>query len=82
MIGNEKCRDCRYFSYCDVPVNVTRNDYPTQKRNGFCSKVFPRGYTNAGKHGGYKWSGQAYCFEFEQNGDEQMSLLCPPEVSE
>ena len=67
MRGNEKCYECKYFTRCDVPKEKKglRND-------GYCSKVFPRGYTNAGKPGGYKYSGDAHCFQFEEELNVRM----------
>lgn len=75
MKGSEKCRDCCYYSPCDVPKEATAYDYPTQRKDGWCSKVFPRGYLGAGKPGGYVFSGKSHCFQFEQKESEQVSLL-------
>ena len=64
----DKCKDCKFFEPCDVPKEVTAHDYPTQRKDGFCHKVFPRGYTGAGKPGGYVFSGKPHCFQFEAGG--------------
>lgn len=65
MRGNEKCRECKHFTFCDVPKELTAMDYPPQRKDGYCHKIFPRGYVGAGKPGGYRWSGDHHCFQFE-----------------
>lgn len=70
MSGIETCGECSYFKFCDVPKEKTVNDYPTQRKDGFCEKKFPRGYIGAGKPGGYMYSGKLHCFQFERREDE------------
>lgn len=66
MSGLEKCRECKWFSFTDVPKEKTAHDYATQRKDGWCSKVFPRGYIGARKPGGYVFSGKLHCFQFEK----------------
>lgn len=75
MRGFETCKECKYFIPCDVPKEATLHDYPTQRKDGFCHKVFPRGYTNAGKKGGYCWHGKHRCFQFEAKPDSPIMEL-------
>lgn len=70
----DKCKDCRFFSFTDVPKEATVHDYPTHKKDGWCRKVIPRGYTNAGHEGGYRWHGQSRCFQFEPADTDQVTL--------
>lgn len=65
MRGDETCRECKFYAPSDVPKEATAHDYPTQRKDGFCHKVFPRGYIGAGKPGGYVFSGKHHCFQFE-----------------
>lgn len=71
MTGMEKCRECFYFEPCDVPKEKTAGDYPTQRKDGFCHKKFPRGYIGAGKPGGYVFSGKNRCFQFEPRKENE-----------
>ena len=66
---SDMCKDCKHFEPCDVPKEATVHDYPTQKKDGFCHKIFPRGYVGAGKPGGYVYSRKAACFQFEIGGN-------------
>ena len=68
--GLETCRECKYFSFCDAPKEKTVYDYPTQRKDGYCSKIFPRGYIGSGKPGGYVFNGKLRCFQFEGKEDE------------
>lgn len=68
---SDMCKDCKYFDPCDVPKEATVHDYPTQKKDGFCHKIFPRGYVGAGKPGGYVYSRKAACFQFEIGGKNE-----------
>ena len=70
MRGTETCRECKWYKECNVPKEATAHDYPTQKKDGFCHKIFPRGYVGAGKPGGYVFSGKHHCFQFERREDE------------
>ena len=64
----DKCVDCTYFSWRDyVPdKDMQRYDPP----DGYCAKVFPRGYAGAGKPGGNVYHLKRACFQFEgKDGD-------------
>lgn len=66
MSGNtmDKCKDCAYFSWREhVPPSDQRPF--GQHLDGYCSKIFPRGYVGAGKPGGNAWHGKMHCFQFE-----------------
>ena len=66
--GNSaRCKHCLYFKETDVPENKRKGSYiyPGQEPDGRCSKIFPRGYTNAGRDGGYVWSGKHACWLIE-----------------
>ena len=72
--GIENCADCRYFSYREsVPLADQR--LFGQHLDGWCSKIFPRGYIGAGKPGGKVWHGKMHCFQFEEREDDgQMEM--------
>ncbi len=60
----DRCRECLYFSWRDhVPLADQRPF--GQHLDGYCRKIFPRGYVGAGKPGGNVWSGKSACFQFE-----------------
>lgn len=59
-----KCKNCVYFEYRDVPETIRRKDYFFIK-DGYCTKIFPRGYVGAGKPGGWRCSHENTCFQFE-----------------
>lgn len=75
MSGLEKCAECKWFRYTDVPKEKTAHDYPTQRKDGWCSKVFPKGYLGAGKEGGYCFSGKLRCFQFDKRDESQINLF-------
>ena len=64
--GNSaKCYQCKFFAYrIDAP---TRKDLIFNKPDGWCSKVFPRGYTNSGRENGWVYSLKSACNLFERN---------------
>ena len=64
----DKCKDCRFFSLRDYVPERERIGYAT--RDGYCSKVFPRGYAGKGREGGPVRRMQAACFQFEEGEDE------------
>lgn len=71
----DRCRDCRYFSYRDHIPQEDQRPWG-QDLDGWCSKIFPRGYVGAGKPGGKVWSGKNRCFQFAPatEDDDQMTL--------
>lgn len=67
--NRDRCRDCRYFSYREsVPIADQRPF--GQHLDGWCSKIFPRGYVGAGKPGGKVWNGKNKCFQFEEREED------------
>lgn len=60
-----RCRDCEHFSYRD---SIPKSDLRPfgQSLDGYCNKIFPRGYVGAGKPGGPVWSGKDRCFQFTE----------------
>lgn len=73
--NRDRCRDCRYFSYRESVPLADQRPFG-QHLDGWCSKIFPRGYVGAGKPGGKVWSGKNRCFQFAPatEDDEQMTL--------
>ncbi len=70
-----KCKDCVYFSFRDYGKEDLRPF--GQNMDGWCGKIFPRGYIGAGKPGGKTWHGKTPCFQFElrdNNGQERIDL--------
>ena len=71
------CQDCAYFSWRDhVPLADQR--LFGQHLDGYCSKIFPRGYVGAGKPGGNVYHGKSACFQYrpknemmEENGGRE-----------
>lgn len=77
----KRCRECRYFSYRESVPLADQRPWG-QHLDGWCSKIFPRGYVGAGKPGGKVWSGKNVCFQFaEREAKEedagQLSLYGP-----
>ena len=63
LLRREKCKDCKYFSWRDhVPENEMKRYAPP---DGYCGKIFPRGYAGAGKPGGTVFHGKPACFQYE-----------------
>ena len=62
-----RCKHCIYYE--EQPVQKEKQNgpyvYPGEEPDGFCNRIFPRGYTNAGKPGGYVWSGKHACWLIE-----------------
>lgn len=48
--NRDRCRDCTYFSYRDHVPQADQRPFG-QHLDGWCSKIFPRGYVGAGKPG-------------------------------
>lgn len=74
MNGNlDKCFECKYFSWRDtVPEKDCKMYWPL---DGYCSKIFPRGYVGAGKPGGAVHHSKPACFQFEPAVSEgQMTM--------
>lgn len=71
--NRDRCQDCRYFSWRDhVPQEDQR---PCgQDLDGWCSKIFPRGYVGAGKPGGKVWHGKPKCFQFEPAVEDENQM--------
>lgn len=61
-----KCKTCLYFDTRDVPEIVRRNYGNYAIPDGYCTKIFPRGYTGAGKEGGYVSQYKMACFQYER----------------
>lgn len=62
-----KCRNCKYFQEVqDIPKDVFNKYGPYDKPDGWCSKIFPRGYVGAGKAGGWKRGNCNGCFQYEE----------------
>jgi len=58
-----KCKNCVYFEYREYGKEYVR---PFGRNlDGWCNKIFPRGYVGAGKPGGKRFHGEATCFQFE-----------------
>lgn len=64
-----KCRNCIYFEYKDVPKRV-RDGWIYFPPDGYCNKIFPRGYIGAGKPGGWRCGYSPTCFQFELKEEE------------
>lgn len=62
-----KCVNCRYFSFREYGKEDCRPF--GQNLDGYCNKVFPRGYVGSGKPGGKRWHGSHTCFQFELKED-------------
>ena len=68
-----KCKDCVYFSFREYGKEDQRPF--GQDLDGWCAKVFPRGYVGAGKPGGKRWHGSGTCFQFELRKDEGQAYM-------
>lgn len=68
-----KCENCVYFEYREYGKEDAR---PFGRNlDGWCSKIFPRGYVGAGKPGGKRFHGEPTCFQFELRPEaEQMKM--------
>ena len=56
---------CAYFSWREhIPEQELRS-HTYDPPDGYCSKIFPRGYVGAGKPGGNCYHGKMRCFQFE-----------------
>lgn len=73
--NRDRCRDCRYFSYRESVPLADQRPFG-QHLDGWCSKIFPRGYVGAGKPGGKVWSGKNRCFQFApaKEDDDQITF--------
>jgi len=60
----KKCRDCKYFEFRSYPDQ--EHLAPWERIDGWCRKIFPRGYVGAGKPGGKKRSVDRACFQFDE----------------
>lgn len=70
MNGNtDKCEDCLYFSYREHVPESEWKSRPFDPPDGYCRKIFPRGYVGAGKPGGNVFHGKMRCFQFEKKED-------------
>lgn len=57
------CANCLYFNFEEQPKSSSSYGFPP---DGFCSKVFPAGYSKKNKERHYvKSSRDAACFQFE-----------------
>ncbi len=71
--GSYKCIDCIYFSPREC-TEKERQERPYDPPDGWCNKIFPRGYVGAGKPGGKIHRYQSSCFQFEAQDKNQMRL--------
>lgn len=58
-----KCKDCKYFSFRYLAPHEELDRF--NPKDGWCSRIVPRGHTGAGKENGKVYSGQMHCFGFE-----------------
>ena len=64
------CKNCKYCqerSYTQEEKLLRPYDPP----DGYCTKIFPRGYVGAGKPGGKVNRNKRACFQFEPKEGEQ-----------
>lgn len=76
-----KCRDCKYFSFRDHVPLMDQRPFG-QHLDGWCSKIFPRGYVGAGKPGGKRYHGDTPCFQYEWRGDQENLFDMAPTVEQ
>ena len=62
-----KCKDCIYCEDRDY-TKQERESRPYDPPDGYCTKIFPRGYVGAGKPGGPIYKGKSTCFQFVPRG--------------
>lgn len=71
------CEDCFWFSWREhVPLADQRPF--GQHLDGYCSKIFPRGYVGAGKPGGNVYHGKNACFQYRPKEEETDQLSIWP----